>query len=65
MPQGSEKSAKVGTYDRSANTLAKDIATTRSASAERIERLSGLVRWSAGKLTAKVMDSVKRPRTLG
>lgn len=59
MPR-EEESVKVRTYDQAANTLAKDIAATRTASSERIERLSGLVRRGADSLAAKVINSSGR-----
>jgi hypothetical protein len=62
MPRDAEKSAGVRTYDQAANKLAKSIAATRSASPERIARLSELVRRSADSLAAKVIDCVKRQK---
>jgi hypothetical protein len=45
------------TYDRSANTLAKNIAVTRTVTQERIQQLSGLVRKNADELADRVIQS--------
>ena len=49
--------ARAWTYDRRANTLAKDIVTSRTLTPERIGSLSELVRKASSDIAIKVVKS--------
>jgi hypothetical protein len=53
---------KAWTYDQRANTLAKDLASSRTITPERIGSLSDLVRKASSDIAAKIVGS-PLPRT--